>query len=122
MAVADGKAALALVAAGAPRVDLVIADYNLPNGMNGLQLIGGLREISHREIPVIILTGDISTETLGKIARHRCAQLNKPVKLEVLTGRIRISLGAQTGGDTGASTFAGAGQRWAGPGHFRGRR
>ena len=50
MAVADGKAALALVAAGAPRVDLVIADYNLPNGMNGLQLIGqAARDLSSRD-------------------------------------------------------------------------
>ncbi len=38
---------------------------------------------------MIILTGDISTQTLGEIARHRCAQLNKPVTLTELTARIR---------------------------------
>ena len=50
------------------RPDLILADYNLPNGMNGLQLAAKLREKLHREIPVIILTGDISTDTLRDIA------------------------------------------------------
>ena len=35
----DGIAALELVARGTIRPDLILADYNLPNGMNGLQLI-----------------------------------------------------------------------------------
>ena len=34
---------------------------------------------------MIILTGDISTETLRDIAKHGCIQLNKPVKAEELT-------------------------------------
>ena len=37
-AAADGKQALAL-ARGAIRPDLIVADYNLPNGMTGLQVI-----------------------------------------------------------------------------------
>ena len=32
----DGVAALELVARGTIRPDLILADYNLPNGMNGL--------------------------------------------------------------------------------------
>ena len=63
------------------RPDLILADYNLPNGMNGLQLAAQLREKLHRPIPVIILTGDISTGTLRDIALQDCVQLNKPVKL-----------------------------------------
>ena len=53
--------------------------------MNGLQLIAKLREELDRQIPVIMLTGDISTDTLRDIASHDCVQLNKPVKLEDLT-------------------------------------
>jgi two-component system CheB/CheR fusion protein len=86
---ADGRSALELAASGAPSPDLVIADYNLPNGLNGLQFIARLRELLHQEIPLIILTGDISTDTLREIARHGCAQLNKPVKLKELTGLVR---------------------------------
>ena len=81
----DGIAALELVARGTIRPDLILADYNLPNGLNGLQLAAKLREKLHREIPVIILTGDISTDTLRDIARQDCVQLNKPVKLKELT-------------------------------------
>src|SRR6185312_10688451 len=50
---ADGRSALELAASGAPSPDLVIADYNLPNGLNGLQLIARLRELLHQEIPLI---------------------------------------------------------------------
>jgi two-component system, chemotaxis family, CheB/CheR fusion protein len=89
VAAADGKRALELVALGAPRLDLVVADYNLPNGANGLQVCAQLREMLNQEVPVIILTGDISTETLREIARHHCPQLNKPVKVRELTNLIR---------------------------------
>jgi two-component system CheB/CheR fusion protein len=85
----DGIDALELVAQGSIRPDLVLADYNLPNGMDGLKATAKLREQLHRDIPVIILTGDISTGTLRDIARHDCLQLNKPVKLKELTQAIQ---------------------------------
>jgi two-component system, chemotaxis family, CheB/CheR fusion protein len=85
----DGIAALKLVARGTVRPDIILADYNLPNGMGGLQVTAQLREKLHRQIPVIILTGDISTDTLRDIARHDCVQLNKPVKLKNLTQAIQ---------------------------------
>ncbi len=75
----------ALAIPGAIRPDIILADYNLPNGINGLQVAAKLREALHREVPVIILTGDISTSTLGDIARYDCVQLSKPVKLTELT-------------------------------------
>ena len=78
-----------MVAPHVPHPDLVVADYNLPNGMNGIQVVARLRETVHQELPVIILTGDISTDTLREIARHGCAHLHKPVKLQKLTGLIR---------------------------------
>jgi two-component system CheB/CheR fusion protein len=76
----DGVAALQLVDRGTIRPDLVLADYRLPSGLNGLQLGAKLREKLHREIPVVILTGDISTEALRDIAGQNCVRLNKPVK------------------------------------------
>jgi two-component system, chemotaxis family, CheB/CheR fusion protein len=96
-AVPDGPAALELVAGGALKPDLILADYNLPNGMNGLQVSRKLRENLQCEIPVIILTGDISTGTLRDIALQKYLQLNKPVKLKELMVSIqRILPGAQT--------------------------
>jgi two-component system CheB/CheR fusion protein len=81
----DGNEALAMVARGAARPDIVIADFNLPGGLTGLQVVAGVRETLHREVPVVILTGDISTGTLREIARHGCIQRNKPLKAEELT-------------------------------------
>jgi two-component system CheB/CheR fusion protein len=80
----DGVAALELVAQGTIRPDLILTDFHLPNGMNGLQITAKLREKLHREIPVIILTGDISTGTLREISRQDCIRLNKPVKSKEL--------------------------------------
>jgi len=84
----DGPAALELAARRTIRPDLVLADYNLPNGMNGVEVARKLRQEFSREIPFIILTGDISTETLRNVALHDCVQLNKPVKLRELTHAI----------------------------------
>jgi two-component system, chemotaxis family, CheB/CheR fusion protein len=88
-AAGDGIAALDLVTRGTISPDLILADYNLPNGLNGLQLIAQLREKFQRPIPVIILTGDISTGTLRDVALQDCVQLNKPVKLHELTQAIQ---------------------------------
>ncbi len=91
----DGLAAFKLVAKGALKPDLVIADYNLPNGMDGLQVAAKLRAASKRPLPVIILTGDISTNTLAEIARSDCVHLNKPVKLKKMMAVIDTLLVAQ---------------------------
>jgi two-component system CheB/CheR fusion protein len=84
----DGPAALELAARRTIRPDLVLADYNLPNGMNGIQVCQKLQQELSRQIPFIILTGDISTEALRNIALHDGVQLNKPVTLRELTHAI----------------------------------
>ncbi len=88
----DGVAALELVKRGTIRPDLVLADYNLPGGMDGLQVVAKLRVKLNREIPAVIITGDISTDTMRAIALRNCAQLNKPVKLAELAKIIQTLL------------------------------
>ena len=85
----DGIRALELSARGVLRPDVVLADYNLPNGMNGIEVIAKLREQLGRQIPAVMLTGDISTGTLDAISRQDCVQLNKPVKLPALSRMIQ---------------------------------
>jgi two-component system CheB/CheR fusion protein len=86
-AACDGPAALKLAAARAP--DLLLTDYNLPGGMDGLEVARRLRDAMGPGLPVIILTGDTSTETLSAIAAQGCLQLNKPVKPAELKRAIR---------------------------------
>ena len=88
----DGLAALALVAQGTVRPDLILADYNLPNGMDGLQLAAKVRAALHRHMPVIILSGDIATGSLTEIGNADCMQLSKPVKPHELTEVIQTLL------------------------------
>jgi two-component system CheB/CheR fusion protein len=88
----DGRKALQLAARGAIRPDLVVADYNLPQGLNGLQVVAGLRETLGDQIPAVILTGDISTDALREIAQGGHLHLYKPVKPKELTGLIRRCL------------------------------
>ncbi len=85
----DAKAALALIGDKVTKPDLVLADFNLPGGMNGLQLANEIRAAMGQAFPVVILTGDISTNTLRDVAAHGCLQLNKPVKLDALTHLIQ---------------------------------
>lgn len=78
IAAADAAATLALLDEHHIRPDLLLADYNLPGSLSGLDLAAKLRQ-SGRPLPVIVLTGDISTEALRAIARADCVKLNKPV-------------------------------------------
>ncbi len=88
----DGRKALELAGRGLARPDLVVADYNLPRGLNGLQVVAGLRETLGYKVPAIILTGDISTETLREIAQGGHLHLNKPVKAKDLIELIQRCL------------------------------
>ena len=87
-----GIAALELIANGAFSPQLILADYNLPNHLDGLRLVDKLRTHFQRHIPVIILTGDISADALQEIAGHDCVQLNKPVRLPELASAIQHGL------------------------------
>jgi two-component system CheB/CheR fusion protein len=99
----DGIMALESVTRGTVKPDLILADYNLPNGMDGLEVTARLRKVLHRQVPVVILTGDISTATLRDIALQDCVQLNKPVKSEELTRVIQRRLAlSQSPGHTPA--------------------
>lgn len=92
MSAVDGHEAIELVAGGKMDPTLVLADFNLPKGMNGLQLAARLREKLGHQVPVIILTGDISIATMLDIDRQHCVQLSKPVKLQQMMQVIQRQL------------------------------
>ena len=94
VAAGDGGTALAAAAHGTVRPDLVVADYNLPNGPNGLQVVAGLEKTLGRDLPAIILSGDIATETLRAMAREGRAYLSKPVTAAALIHLIEAQLTA----------------------------
>jgi two-component system CheB/CheR fusion protein len=87
------RAALRQVALVTP--ELLLADYNLPNGLSGLDLAVGLREAVGRDVPAIILTGDISAETKALVAAQHVPLLTKPVRQADLILAIAALLAAE---------------------------
>ena len=85
----DGPGALALANEGAILPDLLLTDYNLPGGMNGLVVLANLRAALKQHIPGIVLTGDISKDALAEIELADCLLLSKPVTAAKLHAAIR---------------------------------
>ncbi len=94
VAAEDAAQALDLVTYEETRPAIVVVDYNLPGGVNGLELAAKLRGSLGLQAPVVVLTGDISTETLRDIAQENCIPLHKPVKPEILNRVIQNLLPA----------------------------
>lgn len=76
------------------RPDLLLVDFNLPGGMNGLDLLTVLRRDLHRAVPGLLLTADTSTETLRAIALRNELQLHKPVNPVTLLRTVQRLLAA----------------------------
>ena len=95
IAAADGDEAIAQVAGGRNRPDLVIADYSLPGELNGVKLAARLHKEIGRNIPVVILTGDISIETLREISKQHLTRRTKPVQAEDLRDLVQSLLAKQ---------------------------
>ena len=70
------------------RPDVILADYNLPKGVTGLEFVAQVRAKLKRPVPAIILTGDISSETQRRVTEANCVQLNKPMKPKELSQAI----------------------------------
>jgi two-component system CheB/CheR fusion protein len=92
VAVGDGDAAIAH-ATGAEEVpDVVIVDINLPRGLSGLEVMARLRALLGHDLSALVLTGDISAETLSDIARAGYLHRAKPIGSRELSGLIRTLL------------------------------
>ncbi len=91
---------------GAAALDLILADYNLPNGMDGLTVAAKVRERLRRRIPVIVLTEDISTEahrqpglrTAQRAGQGRRRDAGDPAPAADLAIRVTLA-----GGETGTN-------------------
>ena len=96
LTVPNGEAAFRRVKSAAVVPDLIVADFNLGRGQNGLKSAVELQQRLQTEIPVIVLTGDITPTTLREIAAEKCVHLSKPVNPSKLT-RVIAQLLPRTG-------------------------
>ncbi|MGC4033198.1 MAG: response regulator [Tepidisphaeraceae bacterium] len=83
-----GTAAEAFAAIESITPDAVVTDVHLPD-INGLVLTQKLRERFGPDLPIIVLSGDTSTEVLKSLTHVGATYfLNKPVNLEVLREKL----------------------------------
>lgn len=92
VSVANGAEALDVVSSGSFVPELILSDYNLPDGPDGAEASLQIREVLHRDVPVIILTGDISSRTLRKLKGLGFSHLNKPVRPTEISDTIKALL------------------------------
>lgn len=85
---ADAEEAFSRISVLGLMPDLVLTDYDLVSGPNGLELATTLCDLAGEPIPTIVLTGDITTEALRDIEKSGFAHLSKPVTARGLRAQI----------------------------------
>ena len=83
--VADAEVLLANLQPG----DLLISDYHLTGSLTGLDVLQQVRAQHHREVPAILLSGDLqSVMRVAKASIPRCRLLSKPVDTNALLAAV----------------------------------
>lgn len=96
VAAPDQDAAMAAMSAGDFTPELIIVDYRLGQGTNGLDVIDAIRQEFNEDLPALLITGETSTANLAAAKASGFPILHKPVKpgelrtaLHVLTSHAR---------------------------------
>jgi len=93
--VADSAAgAEDLFALHGAEIDVMISDYQLGNGRNGLELVEKLRAAAGRDLPAVILSGDTSPVLASIHTVSRVVLLRKPVNARQLIIKLEELFGA----------------------------
>jgi CheY-like chemotaxis protein/anti-sigma regulatory factor (Ser/Thr protein kinase) len=74
--------------------DVIVSDYRLDNGENGLEAIAALRALCAIEVPACLMSGDTDPELMQQAAQAQLTLLHKPVrpaKLRALLRRLLMS-------------------------------
>jgi len=80
--------------------DLIISDYRLSDGEDGIQAIGRLRAMAGRPIPACLTSGDTGPGLMQKAKEAGLSLLHKPVRPAKLRSLIRrLATPAQGAGD-----------------------
>jgi len=91
----SGEAAKELVADAEPQPDLILADFRLRNGKNGVEACELIFEELNRELPAAIITGDTSPQRLMELKESGYQVLHKPVAPGELRSLIQRAVSAE---------------------------
>jgi PAS domain S-box-containing protein len=87
--VATTMEALTLVKEQGLRPDVLLCDYNLRGSPDGMETINRLRAALGRNVPAVVMTGDIRSQTVVSISSQGVSVLIKPFSAEELLKALR---------------------------------
>ena len=96
----SGEQAMQCLATCPVRPDLIICDYRLQDGENGIALIEQVRSEYNETIPAMLITGDTGPDRLAEAQASGLLLLHKPVsnsKLRAAIGNLIATAEAKTG-------------------------
>jgi CheY-like chemotaxis protein len=77
-------------------VDLIIADFNMPGGMDGLEFVRRVREHekeSVRRVPIVLLTGGKALDLEARALKAGVSEfVRKPISIDALATVVRRHL------------------------------
>lgn len=88
VAAGSGDEMVARIAALSRRPDLIISDYRLRGGENGLDTIRRVRGEFADDVPAILITGDTAPDRLREATASGCFLMHKPIS----NGRLRAAI------------------------------
>lgn len=88
IAATSGKEALRQLATSTRPPDVLICDYRLRDGENGVSVAAALRNEFNTDIPALLITGDTNPEQIRAIAASGLAILHKPLREDELNDAI----------------------------------
>lgn len=89
IAAENGDTALARLAEADWRPDLIVCDFNLPGGMNGLETVAKARKQLRASLPAVLLTGDVSLAPDRVLSTPNCVLLKKPADATAIIAAAR---------------------------------
>lgn len=75
--------------------DLVITDYRLADGADGLRVVRAVRDAAHSTVPALVITGEPSSIGSEADGLLDCRIVAKPVRPAVLLELVRGAIGLQ---------------------------
>ncbi len=76
-----------------PPVDIIVTDFQLGTAADGADLIHRIRAMRGKDVPAVVLSGDMLGATRKCASISRCKIFNKPVDPEELAAHLETALG-----------------------------
>jgi two-component system, sensor histidine kinase len=84
--------------------DLIVADYRLRAGVNGIEAVRRIGSAFGRDIPAVLVTGDTAADRLREARESGFILLHKPVVASQLSEALSRALMSRTGRATGGAS------------------